>query len=103
MTITVDLPDKVAAAITATGKDPARAVLEAVALEGYRREQLSESAVRRLLGFETRMEVHGFLKENAVYMHYTIEDLEHDTAAAMRVAQKVRSEREAAEHTQPSA
>jgi hypothetical protein len=37
-----------------------------------------------LLGFGTRMEVHGFLKEHGVYLHYTMEDLEHDMAEAKR-------------------
>ena len=42
------------AQIISTGKDPSRAALEALALEGYRTEQMSEAEIRQLLGFETR-------------------------------------------------
>jgi hypothetical protein len=40
--------------VIAPDKAPARAALEALALEGYRSERLSEYDVRQLLGFETR-------------------------------------------------
>ena len=84
MQITIEIPDAIAGALAGAGRDPARAVLEAIALEGYRRQALGESAVRRLLGFETRMEVHAFLKEHGVYLQYSQEDLEHDLAEARR-------------------
>jgi hypothetical protein len=63
--------------------------LEARALEGHRTELLSESAVRRMLGFETRMEVHAILKKHNVYLHYDLADLEQDQATA----QKARTQR----------
>ena len=88
MTIVVEIPDDLAGALSTEGQDPARALLEAVALEGYRTDRLSESDIRRLLGFETRMEVHGFLKEHGVFLHYTLEDLEHDTATALDTARR---------------
>jgi hypothetical protein len=53
----IDIPDTISGVI-APEQDPARATLEALALEGYRSQRLGESAVRRLLGFQTRMEVH---------------------------------------------
>jgi hypothetical protein len=84
MTIAVEIPDDLAGVLATGGKTPSRAVLEAVALDGYRRDLLSESAVRRLLGFETRVQVHGFLKEHGVYLHYTLADLEHDMQEADR-------------------
>jgi len=95
MTITVELPDALEALLFADGQEPTRAVLEAVALEGYRAERLTESDVRQLLGFETRMDVHAFLKAHGAFMHYTSEDLEHDTAVALEVAGRVRNQREA--------
>ena len=58
--------------------------LEALALEGYRTELLSESAVRQMLGFETRMEVHDFLKKHRVYLHYDVTDLEQDRATTQK-------------------
>jgi predicted HTH domain antitoxin len=85
MTVTVHIPDDLAGALAGSGQDPERAVLEAVAIEGYRTERLSESAVRRLLGYETRMQVHGFLKEHGVFLHYGLEDLDHDMREADRI------------------
>jgi len=84
MQVTLEIPDTYAAELTAAGKDPARLALEALALEGYRTQQLSESQVRRMLGFETRMEVHAFLKEHDVYLHYTVADLEQDRQTSDR-------------------
>jgi hypothetical protein len=85
ITATVVIPDQFAEALAPLGGDVSRAVLEAIALDGYRRNLLGESAVRRLLGFETRMEVHGFLKEHGVYLHYTLDDWEHDKREADRI------------------
>jgi len=70
-------------------------VLEVLALEGYRSGRLPESDVRQLLGLETRTEVHEFLKEHEAFMHYTLEDLDHDGAVALQVAQHVQRQREA--------
>ena len=67
------------------------AVLEAIALEGYRSGRLTESDVRQLPGLETRIEVHELLKEHEAFMHYTLEDLDHDRAVALQVAQHVQS------------
>ncbi len=65
--------------LTPQGKDPARATLEAVAIEGYRSGALSAYQTRRLLGFETRYELDGFLKAHNVWEHaYSLEDLEQD-------------------------
>ncbi len=82
MQVTLEIPDAFAAELMAAGKDPARLAIEALAMEGYRNRQLSESGVRRLLGFETRLEVHGFLSDNGVPLNYSLEDWEHDKRIA---------------------
>jgi hypothetical protein len=41
MHITVEIPDSAAAELTKSGQDPARALLEAYALEGYRAGRIS--------------------------------------------------------------
>lgn len=92
MTITVEIPDDLADQLITAGQDPARTALEAIALEGYRSDRLSEAEVRRLLGFETRMEVHAFLKEHDVFLHYTYEDFEHDREVAGQVAERAQAE-----------
>jgi predicted HTH domain antitoxin len=80
MQITVRLPDDLA-----SHPNPAREALEAFAIEGYRSGALSAYQVRLLLGFETRYELDGFLKDHAVWDHaYSVEDLEKDAAAFER-------------------
>lgn len=62
-----------------TGLDPARIALEAEAIEGYRSGILTSYQTRRLLGFQTRYELDGFLKAHNVWERaYSLEDLEHD-------------------------
>ncbi len=79
MQVTVEIPDDMAKRLTQAGQDPARAALEAVAIEGYRSGTLSPYQTRRLLGFETRYELDGFLKAHNVWEHaYSLEDLEQD-------------------------
>src|SRR5207244_6806262 len=62
MEVAIYLPDDVAAAMP--WEDVPRHILEQLALEGYQERWLSEEQVRRLLGFEVPMEVHGFLKDH---------------------------------------
>jgi hypothetical protein len=93
MEITLKIPDEIAHLVAPEGKDPARVALEALALEGYRSEALSESDLRRMLGFSTRMNVHAFLKEHGVYLQYSIEELEEDLESARELAADVQAER----------
>lgn len=81
MQITLELPEDIAASLTPSGGDLSRSALEALALEAYRERKLSTGQLRRLLGFQTRSQVHGFLKEHRVFLHYDEEDLEHDRQA----------------------
>ena len=78
MRITLDLPEDIAADLAAKGEDLSRTALEAFALEAYRAQKLSTAQLRRLLGYQTRVQVHAFLKRHGVYLHYTEADLEHD-------------------------
>ena len=81
MDVQLQIPDDVARVLQNQQKDLSRAALEALALEGYRNERLSEGQVRRLLGFRTRMQVHTFLKAHNVYLNYSIHELENDLAS----------------------
>jgi hypothetical protein len=54
-----------------------RAALEALVVETYRQHSMSIEQVRRVLGFETRLQVDEFLKGHDVF-DYTYEDLELD-------------------------
>ena len=88
MRITINIPDEIASQFVPYGQDLSRVALEALAVEGYRTERLSESEIRQLLGFETRMEVHAFLKEHGAYLHYSLADLEQDRESAIRMRAK---------------
>jgi predicted transcriptional regulator len=44
MQVTVDIPDTLAAQLTAAGKDPARIALDALTLEGLRERDLAADA-----------------------------------------------------------
>jgi len=85
MQVTIDIPDELAAQMALGGTDLSRAALESLAIEGYRTERFSESEIRRLFGFETRMEVHAFLKEHGAWLHYSVDDLERDRETALRL------------------
>jgi hypothetical protein len=98
MEITLNIPDELARQVTSEGKDPARIALEALALEGYRSELLSESAVRQMLCFETRMEVHDFMKRHCVYLHYDVADLEQDQVTGQKLRERLQDERASSKH-----
>ena len=97
MHIAIDIPDNIPGVI-APEQNPAQAALEALALEGYRSQRLGESAVRLLLGFQTRMEVHAFLKEHGVYLNYSMNDLEHDMREADRIVACLKASEAVGDH-----
>ena len=79
--ITLTLPQDIVAHLTAHGENLSRSALEALALEAYREHKLSTGQLRRLLGYRTRMQVHAFLKDHGVFLHYSSDDLDHDRQA----------------------
>ena len=84
MQVQIDLPEDIANALIADGQDIGRATAESLALEGYRTGRLSEEQIRRLLGLESRLQVHRFLKDHQVYLNYSEHDLEHDLETARK-------------------
>jgi len=74
--------------VIGNGQDLNRATAESIALEGYRSGRLSEEQVRRFLEFDSRMQVHAFLKEHQVYLNYTEQDLDHDLETARRFSER---------------
>jgi predicted HTH domain antitoxin len=81
MRVTIQLPDDISAALEERWDDVPRRSLEAIAIEAYRSGALGESQVRRLLGLESRFQVHALLKERNVALQYTAADLEDDLQA----------------------
>ena len=68
-----------------SGRDISRATLEALALEAYLQRRLTGGEVRKLLGFETPMQLDAFLKEHAVELDYSLEDLGRDRETHRRL------------------
>lgn len=82
-TVTIELPDPIRANIQEL-QELFRFVLETVAVEGYRREALSQRQVGELLGLNF-WETEAFLKSREVYLHYDIGDFDKDLQALDRV------------------
>lgn len=78
MEITIHIPDDLANALGQATGDWSRLTLEALAIDGYRSGKFTEEQVRRILGFGTRIQVHGFLKERGVYLNYSPDEMERD-------------------------
>lgn len=81
MQVTLDLPDDISAALERRWPDMPRHALEAIAVDAYRTGVLAEGQVRRMLGLESRFEVHALLKKRGVSLRYTAADVEEDLAA----------------------
>jgi hypothetical protein len=79
MQITLDLPEEIARNLGADARSVERAALEGIALEGVRSGRLSRGQVRRLLGYETRDEVDGFLKAHGLAVQESLEEVRRDS------------------------
>jgi hypothetical protein len=77
MELTIHIPDLLAR-LMIPGENPSRRVLEALAVDEYKLGHLTTAELRRLLGFETRDALDGFLKAHGVFLDYTIGDLEQE-------------------------
>lgn len=77
MEVQITLPDDIAASLQSLGDIPRR-MLESLAIEGTQAGKLTVYQVQRMLGFQTRFEVDGFLKERGVYFDYSPEELRHE-------------------------
>jgi len=86
--VTVTIPEDIAAQLHTKWQDLPRAALERLALEAYRAGTLTTAQLRRLLGFESRYELDGFLKNAGIYLDYDLEDLKRD----LETIRKVRGE-----------
>jgi hypothetical protein len=85
MTVTVEIPDDLARSLSAAGGDPARRVLEALALDEYKGGRLSNRQLRDILGFETDYALDGFLKQHQVWIEFDEEDLARERAGLERL------------------
>ena len=77
MNLIVQIPDKLASRLGASGPALERQALEAV-LENFRVGRMTTEGLREALGFEVLNEVDGFLKAHGLYEPYTVADLERE-------------------------
>lgn len=87
MQITIEIPDAVVAQLKLNGGSVSRELLEAFAVEGYRRGRLSRGQVSELLDLNF-WETEEFLKQRGAYLHYDLNDLEQDREALRTVLSK---------------
>ena len=78
--VVIDIPDEIAAQLTAGGRELSRTALEALALEGYRLGTLNQLQVGRLLGL-TRIETEDFLAEHADLYDFDPAELSREAQA----------------------
>ena len=80
MNVAIEIPDEVARQLAATSGDVSRAVLEAVATEGYRSGAITPAQVQQMLGLRSRWETEALLRRAEAFHDYTMDDLERDLA-----------------------
>ena len=79
MTVKLELPDDIAQALSATG-DVSRYALEALAVDGYRQEALTQLQVGKLLGL-SRIETKDFLARHVDLYSYDPSELHREAEA----------------------
>jgi hypothetical protein len=93
MQVAIDLPEDIAEGLRAKWKDLPRHALEALALEDYRSGELTESQVRRVLGFKTRLEVNSFLRDHGLFYDYSPSEIDLEIKTNERLLQQKGRER----------
>ena len=94
MQVTIELPEDIGQQLTSEWRDLPRAALEALVLEAYRAKKLSAEQLCRLLEFESRYDLDGFLKQHEVWLEYSLQDFEREAEASARLWQQRRAEME---------
>lgn len=82
MNLVLPIPDDIAEGLDG---DVARRALEAFAVAEYQAGHLSDWQMCRLLGFDIRYELDGFLKARGVYLDHTLEDVQREMDALDRL------------------
>lgn len=78
MQIQLEIPDDLSCRFADDVEGLTRALLEALAVDGYHTHKLSEWQAVRLLGLESRFQFHGVLKAHDVYLNFSEEDIRKD-------------------------
>ena len=84
MQVTLEVPEDLALLLGEDFAGVSRAALEALALEGLRREEITVAQARRMLGIASRYEMDGFVKVYGKLLPLRVEDIERDAETAIR-------------------
>ena len=84
MTVAIEIPEAEAETLRQKFGDLSRLALETLAVEGYKRNALSEYQVRKLLGHASRMETDAFLKAHEAWLPLTVADVAGEVKEARR-------------------
>jgi hypothetical protein len=82
--VTVRIPDDLARRL-GSAVEVERRVLEALVVEEYKLGHLSKPELRRLLGFETRSALDGFLKAREVFEPFSLADFDRERQDLQRL------------------
>jgi len=89
MKIRIDVPEERSQGLWGEDSQSVeRAALEALALEGVRSGRLSRGQARRLLGFQTRYDVDGFLKAQGVAVQESLDEVQRDSERVLTPGQR---------------
>ncbi len=89
VTVTLEIPEDLAALLGSGGRDLSRAALEALAIEEYRARRLSDAQFRRLLSL-SRWESDKLLKAHGVWLDYTLQDFSREGEASREIGERSR-------------
>lgn len=81
MNVLIVVPDDVVHRLKTRWNDLSRSTLEALALEAYKADVITETEVQRMLNLDSRWEVDEFLKRTHAYIDYNEVDLQQDIDA----------------------
>lgn len=82
MTLTVNIPDDLAAELGAGFQNLSRAALEALAAEAYAKDVLSLEQIRRMLELESRWEAQAALSRHGVWPGQSGEEILADVRSS---------------------
>ena len=88
MEIHINVPDEIARTLGDDTRSVERAALEALALEGIRSGRFSRGQVKRLLGFQTRYEVDGFVKAQGLAVQESLEEVQRDSERVLALGRR---------------
>lgn len=89
----MDLPDNAVGQLAEEGRDLSRVALEALGIDAYRTNRITEHQLCQLLAIPSRDEFDGFLKRHGVPLEYSIDDFDRESATSARLWEKRQAER----------